>query len=249
MPIRPLWKKTVTKPAMPPGERIYAIGDIHGCFDLLFQLMSGIVNDDKERPQARKRIVVLGDFIDRGPDSAKIIEFLSASRKADILTVLKGNHEAALVDGIRGDRAALEAWIDFGGDATLRSYGAQEEDIWPADTRKLVENVRRIIPESVVDWLAELPLTHRAGSYLFVHAGIKPGVALPKQREDDLLWIRGEFTDSMADHGAIIVHGHSISERVSVERNRIGVDTGAYRSGRLSAVGLEAGEHWIIETV
>lgn len=247
MPIRPTWKKAVTQPTLPPGERIYAIGDIHGRFDLLFRLMSAIVADVNKRPRAMQRIVVLGDFIDRGPDSAKIIKALSALRTDERMIVLKGNHESTLVDGIRGDRAALEAWIDFGGDATLRSFGAQDDDIWPADSRKLVDNVRRIIPESVVDWLAELPLTHRAGSYLFAHAGLKPGVSLTRQREDDILWIRGEFTESTADHGVIVVHGHTISERVSVLPNRIGVDTGAYRTGRLSAVGLEAGEHWIIE--
>lgn len=247
MPIRPTWKRAATKPTMPSGERIYAIGDIHGRFDLLFQLMRSIVKDVNMRPRAQKRIVILGDFIDRGPNSAKIIEALSALSADDRMVVLKGNHEAALVDGIRGDRSALEAWIDFGGDATLRSFGARDDDIWPADTRKLVDNVRRIIPPAVVDWLESLPVTYRAGSYLFVHAGIKPGVALTKQHENDLLWVRDEFTSSTADHGAIVVHGHTISARVCVEPNRIGVDTGAYRTGRLSAVALEGGDHWIIE--
>jgi len=234
---------------MPPGQRIYAIGDIHGRFDLLFQLMRAIVSDVNMRERAQKRIVILGDFIDRGPDSAKIVEALTTLRTDERVIVLKGNHEAALVDGIRGDRSALEAWIDFGGDATLRSYGAKDDEIWPADTRKLVDNVRRIIPAPVVDWLEDLPVTYSAGSYLFVHAGIKPGVALTKQRDDDLLWVRDEFTSSTADHGAIVVHGHTISERVCVEPNRIGVDTGAYRTGRLSAVGLEGDDHWIIEAL
>lgn len=247
MSIPPTWKRAATKPTMPSGERIYAIGDIHGRFDLLFQLMRAIVKDVNRRPRAQKRIVILGDFIDRGPSSAKIIEALISLRADSRMVVLKGNHEAALVDGIRGDRSALEAWIDFGGDATLRSYGAREDDIWPADTRKLVDNVRKFIPPAVVDWLESLPVTFRAGSYLFVHAGIKPGVALTKQRDDDLLWVRDEFTSSTADHGAIVVHGHTISERVCVEPNRIGVDTGAYRTGRLSAVGLEGDDHWIIE--
>ena len=247
MSIRPTWKRTETKPTMPKGERIYAIGDIHGRFDLLFQLMRAIVDDVNRRPHAQQRVVILGDFIDRGPSSAKIIEALISLHADDRMIVLKGNHEAALVEGIRGDRSALEAWIDFGGDATLRSYGAGDQDIWPADTRKLVDNVRRLIPPAVVDWLESLPVTYQAGPYLFVHAGIRPGIALPRQREDDLLWVRDEFTSSTADHGAIVVHGHTISERVCVEPNRIGVDTGAYRTGRLSAVALEGDNHWIIE--
>lgn len=247
MPIRPSWKKAATTPIMPPGERIYAIGDIHGRFDLLYRLISAILDDVTKRPMARTRFVVLGDFIDRGPDSAKIIEVLTALHLDERMIVLKGNHEAALVEGVRGDRAALDAWIEYGGDATLRSFGAHEDDIWPADTRMLIGNVRRIIPEPVINWLAELPVTHRAGSYLFVHAGIKPGVAMTRQSADDLMGIRDEFTQSELDHGAIVVHGHTVSDRVCFRPNRIGVDTGAYRTGRLSAVGLEASEQWTVE--
>jgi serine/threonine protein phosphatase 1 len=247
MLIRPSLKQTPTLPALPHGERVYAIGDIHGRYDLLCRLMFAIEEDTARRPAAQTRIVVLGDFIDRGPATAKVIAVLSALRESAGLIVLKGNHEAALVDGVRGDRAALEAWIEYGGDETLRSFGASDEDIWPADTRMLISAVRKIIPERVIEWLSDLPLSHRAGSYLFVHAGIKPGVAFAKQRPDDLIWIRDEFIDSTADHGAIVVHGHTISERVCVLPNRIGVDTGAYRTGRLSAVGLEGGEIWTIE--
>lgn len=232
---------------MPAGERIYAIGDVHGCFDLLFKLTRAILADVKQRPVAQSRIVVLGDFIDRGPDSAKVVEVLTTLRKDERVVVLKGNHEAALVEGIRGNRSALEAWIDFGGDATLRSFGARDDDIWPADTRRLVDGVRRIIPDSLIDWLDGLPLSYSAGPYLFVHAGVRPGVALHSQDPDDLVWIRSEFTNSTADHGAIIVHGHTISEHVSVLPNRIGVDTGAYRTGRLSAIALDASGHRIIE--
>lgn len=232
---------------MPPGERVYAIGDIHGCFNLLFKMTRAILNDVRRRPIAQSRIVILGDFIDRGPDSAKVMEVLSTLQADERVVVLKGNHEATLVEGMRGDRSALEAWIDFGGDATLRSYGARDDDIWPADTRRLVDNVRRIIPAAVADWLDSLPLTYSAGPYLFVHAGVRPGVALRRQDPDDLIWIRHEFTKSTADHGAIIVHGHTISDHVSIMQNRIGIDTGAYRTGRLSAVALDETGHRIIE--
>ncbi|MEG3174741.1 metallophosphoesterase family protein [Sphingomonas sp. RB3P16] len=234
---------------MPADERIYAIGDVHGRLDLLHQLLGKIEDDIAQRSPARNRIIVLGDFIDRGPDSARIASIFASRQTRPGLIVLKGNHEAALVDGIRGDRAALDLWIEHGGDATLRSFGASEDEIYPADSRVLLETVRRIIPKTLVKWMARLPLMYRCGGYLFVHAGIRPGVSLHKQTADDLLWIRDAFIHSQANHGAIIVHGHTVFETgVSLNANRIGVDTGACRTGRLSAVGLEGNARWVLDT-
>lgn len=235
---------------MPAGERVYAIGDIHGRLDLFHRLLEKIESDIARRGAAKTRIVVLGDFIDRGPDSAQIAAIFAAQKGRARFVVLKGNHEAALLDGLRGDRAALDLWIEHGGDATLRSFGASEEQIFPIDSRGLLDTVRQIVPKPIVAWLSKLPLMYRMGQYVFVHAGVRPGVALSKQSADDLLWIRGAFIDSEADHGAIVVHGHTVFEDgVSLRFNRIGVDTGACRTGRLSAVALEGDAQWVVDTV
>ncbi len=247
MPMRPSLQQALPLPALPRGERVYAIGDIHGRYDLFCRLMRMIEEDAARRGAAETQIVILGDFIDRGSGTAKVIAVLSALRAGAGLIVLKGNHEAALIEGLHGNPAALASWIEFGGDETLRSFGATDDDIWPADPGQLAANVRAIIPARVIRWLSGLALSHRAGAYLFVHAGVRPGVALADQRPEDLIWIRDEFTGSTADHGAIVVHGHSISERVNILPNRIGVDTGAYCTGRLSAVGLESDEIWTLE--
>jgi serine/threonine protein phosphatase 1 len=234
---------------MSAGERIYAIGDIHGRLDLLYKLLGKIERDSSARGPARTRIVVLGDFIDRGPDSARIADILASQKPRAGFIVLKGNHEAALVEGLRGDRAALDLWIDHGGDATLRSFGASEKEIYPNDTRSLLGTARGVIPRHLVNWLARLPLVHRSGQYLFAHAGIRPGVPIRRQTAEDVLGIRDDFINSDADHGAIIVHGHTVFDHgVSFQFNRIGVDTGAYRTGRLSAVGLEHDSQWAIDT-
>ncbi|MGU3390554.1 metallophosphoesterase [Sphingomonas sp. M1A8_2b] len=249
MPLQFALRRKGRAPDMPPGKRIYAIGDIHGRLDLLRGLLAQIERDIADRPPAKTQIVVLGDFIDRGPDSVKIATIFAAQKARSGFVVLKGNHEAALIDGLRGDRAALDLWIDHGGDATLRSFGASEAEIFPRDTRELLETVRRIIPKPIATWLVKLPMLYRLGNYVFVHAGIRPGIPIRKQTPDDLLWIRDEFIASDADHGAIVVHGHTVFEDgVSLKSNRIGVDTGAVRTGRLSAVGLEGNAQWVLDT-
>jgi len=227
-------------------ERIYAIGDIHGRLDLLRALLIAIEIDASARAPMPTRVVILGDFIDRGPDSMKLMTIF-AGMKSSRVVVLKGNHEAALVDALRGDHDAMDLWMAYGGDATLRSFGVTETEIDPDDSRALIELARKIIPRNLVEWLERLPVFYRRGPYYFVHAGVRPGVPLERQSVDDQLWIRDEFTQSTNDYGAVIVHGHSINENGVIFRaNRIGVDTGAYRTEVLSAVGLEADNQWAV---
>lgn len=227
-------------------ERIYAIGDIHGRLDLLRALLIAIEVDASGRAPMSTRVVILGDFIDRGPDSMKLMSIF-AGMKSSRVVVLKGNHEAALVDALRGDHDAMDLWMAYGGDATLRSFGVTETEIDPDDSRALIELARKIIPRNLVEWLEKLPVFYRRGPYYFVHAGVRPGVPLERQSVDDQLWIRDEFTQSTDDYGAVVVHGHSVNEDgVIFCANRIGVDTGAYRTEVLSAVGLEADNQWAV---
>lgn len=240
--------KPVPKFRLPPGERIYAIGDIHGRLDLFYELLVKINADLATRPAMRTRCIVLGDVIDRGPRSRDLLELLSGIDDPNLL-VLKGNHEAALIDVRHGDHDAALMWAAFGGLATLASFGVDVDSIDPDDSAAIIAIVRRVITDDVAMWLERLPVSFTAGNYFFVHAGIRPGVPIARQSEDDLLWIRGEFLTSRVGHGLMIVHGHSINQAgIDFAPNRIGIDTGAFRTGRLSAIGLEAEDVWTLDT-
>ena len=231
------------------NERIYAIGDIHGRLDLFVEILRLIEQDCAVRrgDGAVPSIIVLGDFIDRGPQSRELVELLRKSTELAHITVLLGNHEACLLDCANGRADPRDGWLDFGGAATLESYGIapprEDEDCLDFAAR-LTEAVGR----DTLDWLSGLPLSVRSGGYLFVHAGIRPRVPLAKQSREDLLWIRKPFLDSRWDHGMAIVHGHSISDEIDIAANRIGIDTGAYATGRLTALGLAGEEIWWLQT-
>ncbi|WP_294392555.1 metallophosphoesterase family protein [uncultured Sphingomonas sp.] len=237
-------------PALPPGQRVYAIGDVHGRLDLLDALVAKIRSDNAERPGGEVTIILLGDIIDRGPSSAEIVQqCMDFTKRSAAFVVLKGNHEAMMVRAYRGDFGALGAWVDHGGDATLQSWGVPTDMIADAYPALLLAEMRRHVPRSAIDWMDRLPLSYRSGSYFFVHAGIKPGVPLARQRERDMLWIKEAFTDDVSLHPMMIVHGHSVRiEGPELLHNRIGLDTGAYRSDILSALGLEGSRRWIIQT-
>jgi serine/threonine protein phosphatase 1 len=229
---------------LPAGTLVYAIGDIHGRADLLAELHRRIAADAAERPAQRRSVVYLGDYVDRGPDSRAVIAtLLEAPLDGFEATHLIGNHEDFLLRFLE-DESAADAWLPNGGDATLASYGV---DPWmrAADGGAALEMQRafqRRLPARHLAFLRALSLCHQIGSYYFVHAGIRPGTALDAQRREDMLWIRDVFLDSKADHGAVVVHGHSIRRRPERRDNRIGVDTGAYASGTLTALVLEAAE-------
>ena len=228
------------------GERVYAIGDVHGCWTLLESMLAEIRRDNDRRPAARTRIVLLGDMIDRGPDSRTVVEHLMRyTRASPRFVALKGNHEQLMVAALNGDLAAMKGWLSEGGGATLRSWGVSEEGLERDDPRRLLAAVRRNIASAVALWLERLPLTLVSGELVFVHAGVRPGVALGAQSPRDLLWIRDVFLSSEERRPFLVVHGHSISfDGPDIRDNRIGLDTGAYESGRLTAMGFEGCSAW-----
>ncbi|HEU4650044.1 MAG TPA: metallophosphoesterase [Croceibacterium sp.] len=231
-----------------PGERVYAIGDVHGRLDLLRRLLRTIEADAHGHPLTR--IVVLGDLIDRGPHSRQVLELLRrrAQREPERVVVLLGNHEDLMLASVRGEAAAQRAWLRAGGEATLRSYRVDPGAFAALPAAERARLLRRVVGAQMLGWLAARPLAHRSGDYFFCHAGVRPGVSLSKQRREDLLWIRRAFLASDTAHGAVIVHGHSVSAQPEVAPNRIGIDTGAHRSGELTAVGLQGPCRWLLST-
>ncbi|WP_417518343.1 metallophosphoesterase family protein [Minwuia sp.] len=228
-------------PRVPEGERIYAIGDVHGRADLLLDLIERIKSDMKQGTAARHTIVFLGDYVDRGSDNREVLETLSGRPFGDTeMICLIGNHEAVMLQFLQ-DAEIGRDWVRFGGDTTLASYGARLRRESPSigELLKAQETLAANLPAHHLDFLHGLKLSFRAGDYLFVHAGIRPGVPLEEQDGNDLIWIRNRFLDSDVDHGCIVVHGHTPNLEVQSRHNRIGIDTGAYFSGRLTAAVLE----------
>jgi len=214
---------------VPPGLRVYAVGDVHGCVAKLDAIHARIAEDARAAPEPNRLIVYLGDYVDRGPDSRGAIDRVLVPPIPATMVHLCGNHEAMMLEVLDhpGDEAALALWLRNGGAATLTSYGISDED--PPETWA----VR--LPSAHLAFLRGLARSHRAGGYLFAHAGIRPGVALEAQDEHDLLWIREPFLHSTADHGAVVVHGHTPERTPVIRRNRIGLDTGAVYGGPLTA--------------
>lgn len=233
----------------PAGHRAYAIGDIHGRLDLLDRMLEKIETDQAARKPARTSIVFLGDLIDRGPESAGVVERLRNYRPSFAKTVfLMGNHEEVLLRILAGETDILPDWLRFGGAECARSYGVDPVDLECRQSAAALRLLRQAIPKEHIKFLSGFADTASFGSYLFVHAGIRPGVRLDRQAGKDLRWIRGPFLEDESDHGRIVVHGHTITEEVDERRNRIGLDTGAYWSGVLTAVGLEGDERWYLQT-
>ena len=233
----------------PEGQRIYAIGDIHGRLDLLDQLIVKIEEDNASRKRVRTQIIFLGDLCDRGPDSRGVIERVMQLAKASPdVRLIAGNHEELLIRAWDGDRRSAGLINRVGGRETMLSYGVDETKYDEADIDELLEMFVAHIPESHIAFLKAADDWIVAGDYLFVHAGIRPGDAIEEQRTSDLRWIRREFTDFDGDHGMMVIHGHSITEEADIQANRIGIDTGAYASGKLTAIGIEGAEHWFLQT-
>ncbi len=230
---------------------VVAIGDIHGCLDRLTKLHQRIEDAAARSKATHRRIVYLGDYIDRGPDSRGVIDSLVERPPEGFEPVfLKGNHEQAMLEFLGGGPGGT--WLLNGGAAACRSYGVEVEDLPRAieseNAKKLRRRLHSTVPASHRAFLAGLKLAHREGDYLFVHAGVRPGVGLEEQEPTDLLWIRGPFLESDEDFGAIVVHGHTPTKRAEIRPNRIGIDTGACYGGALTALMLEGERRSFLET-
>jgi serine/threonine protein phosphatase 1 len=237
------------RPRGAEGARAYAVGDIHGRLDLLDILLARIEADRATRPAKRTYLVFLGDFIDRGPASAGVIERLRTYRPHRTrLVFLAGNHEEVLLRVLAGDAAILADWLKFGGAECVQSYGIDPDALRRMEDEAAVAAVRAAVPRAHVEFLESFADTFRFGDYLFVHAGVRPGVAVEEQDRKDLRWIREPFLSDAKEHGFVVVHGHTIVPRVDERPNRIAIDTGAYHSGILTAVGIEDEERWFLST-
>ena len=218
---------------MPRGRRAYVVGDVHGCRDRLVALHGLIAADFAARPTGSAVLVHLGDYIDQGPDSAGVVALLAAGAPVAGMAVvnLMGDHERMLLGGLEGERAAATDWLWAGGREALASWGL------PGDLPR--EDWEAALPAAHVAWLRSLVLTHREGGYLFVHAGIRPGVTLEDQAREDLVTMRHPFLSTEQDFGVVVVHGHSSTPSVQIGVNRIGLDTGAGIGGKLTCAVLE----------
>ena len=232
---------------LPAGHLLYAIGDVHGRDDLLAELLLKIEEDSSVRGQGKRILVFLGDLIDRGPSSAEVVERLRTYRPDGTrLVFLAGNHEEVLLRILDGETALVTDWLRFGGGECLRSYGVDAERLRRMSPARALATIRSAIPGEHVEFLRGFDDTFRAGDYLFVHAGIRPGVPLAEQARADLRWIREPFLSDRAEHGFVVVHGHTIRQQVEDRSNRIGIDTGAYRFGVLTALGLHGADRWYL---
>jgi len=242
-------KKIQLPPHIPDDWRVYCIGDIHGRADLLLQLHSMIISD-AELSKGRRIVVYLGDYIDRGEQSRQVIDLLLEQPLPRFESIfLLGNHEQAMLKFMEQPKE-YASWLSFGGRETLNSYGISLAHI-PTIGKvvQLAEQFGRNLPDTHRAFFQNCVSDWRCGDYYFVHAGIRPGVALDRQTLEDKLWIRNKFLNSNMNHGAVVVHGHNISTQAELLPNRIGIDTGAFMSGVLTCLVLEGSEQRLVQTV
>lgn len=238
-------------PSIPDGQRVYAIGDIHGRRDLFERIVEQIDADDAAREAAETTVILLGDLIDRGPQSAGVIAAAREWSRRRRLRTLMGNHEEMFLRSLK-DEAALRHFLRVGGKETVQSFGIDPDEYRTLSVEELHSRLEDLIPADDITFLNAMENMIQIGDYVFAHAGIDPTTAIDSQKPGDLRWIREPFLSHTADLGVCVVHGHTIRQNVEVHAprgwpNRIGIDTGAFRSGRLSAVGLQGTERWFME--
>jgi serine/threonine protein phosphatase 1 len=237
---------------IPDGQRVYAIGDVHGRNDLLLNLLAQIGADDQRRGLAETQIILLGDLIDRGPSSAQVIDTAIELKRAWPNTrFLMGNHEEMFLQVCREPTDELVRNFvrsKVGGEATFMSYPITRSEYLALDIAGLAERLGSLIPEAHLAFVESFEDQIIIGDYAFVHAGIMPGQPLSEQSPKHLRWIREEFLNYRGDFEKVIIYGHTISANVDESGSRIGIDTGAYNSGKLTAIGLEGGQRWYLDT-
>ena len=231
----------------PPDRRAYAVGDVHGCLDLLDGMLAQIEEDHAARGPAKGYVVFLGDLVDRGPDSRGVLERLRTYAPENLTPVfLMGNHEEFFLRVLDGDTGLVGQWLNFGGSELASSYGLSEWWLPMASSEAIVQALATAVPREHRLFVKEFGDSFRFGDYLMVHAGVRPGVALDAQSPADLRWIREGFLKDQSEHGVLVVHGHTIVEGPEERPNRIGIDTGAYKGGGLTALGIEGEERWYL---
>lgn len=241
---RPALPANTPHAAVPPGVVAWAVGDIHGRSDLLAPLIAAVCADLEASPASRRLFIGLGDYVDKGPDSRGVLDLLTAlqARAGIECRVLRGNHEA-FFERFLHEPGVGPGWCDYGGLTALASYGVappafrSDADGWAQASADL----GRALPDAHRLFLRNLEPSFACGDYFFAHAGARPGVPLDQQTQDDLMWIRDDFTRSNAAFERIVVHGHTPTPALHMDHRRIGLDTGAYATGVLTAMRFEGG--------
>jgi serine/threonine protein phosphatase 1 len=233
-------------PAVPAGARYYAVGDIHGRLDLFEAMIGAIEADITSAPGLDHRIILLGDLVDRGPDSAGVVARARAWQQVRNVRILAGNHEEMFLAAFQKPEA-LRHFLKYGGRETVLSYGMSARDLFDLPLEEIFARLPDYVPQEVRDYIAGFETMIRAGDYVFVHAGIDPSRPLGEQKRSDLLWIRERFLNHEGPLEKVVVHGHTIFDKVMNCGNRIGIDTGAFRSGVLTTLVLEGDQQRILQ--
>lgn len=246
-------KKRPLQPAgsIPAGQRVYAIGDIHGRLDLLDELLNAIERDEAGNANQPSTLIFLGDLIDRGPQSAAVVQrllSLTQNRAPGATRFLKGNHEEVLLTALGGDAEALRFFTRIGGRETILSYGVDAALYAELDYPQLLEIFQSRVPVGHIDFLSGFEDLIVIGDYVFVHAGVRPGIPLAAQKPTDLRWIRETFLSFNGGFEKIVVHGHTVTADVDQTTYRIGLDTGAFATGKLTAMAFERDQRWTLQT-
>ena len=236
------------RPSVPDGERYYVIGDIHGRCDLLDQLIEAIERDDAASGAADSTVILLGDLIDRGPESARVVETARKWGKRRRVHCIAGNHEEMFLESFT-DREMLRHFLKHGGRETVLSYGIKKKRYNELSLKELQAELHKLVPAEHRNFLAAMEDIMIAGDYVFVHAGIDPKRSIEDQKSSDMRWIRDRFLKHREPLSHVVVHGHTIFEDVEHTDYRIGIDTGAFRTGNLTALVLENDERRLIRAL